>query len=67
MKRFHLAAISAAACAVALGAVPALSQQVGTGRTIARYTMDAGTTSGMMAMGQGGGVGAVAATTSRTT
>jgi hypothetical protein len=58
MKRFHLAAISAAACAVALGAVPALSQQVGTGRTIARYTMDAGTTSGMMAMGQGGGVGA---------
>ncbi|HEY6815896.1 MAG TPA: hypothetical protein VI168_10190, partial [Croceibacterium sp.] len=30
----------------------------GTGKTIARYTIDAGTTSGMMAMGQGGGVGA---------
>ncbi len=58
MKTQHLAAISAVALAVGSVAVPALSQQAGTGRTIARYTMDAGTTSGMMAMGQGGGVGA---------
>lgn len=58
MKRVHLAAISLTAAAAALAAIPALSQQGGTGKTIARYTMDAGTTSGMMAMGQGGGVGA---------
>ena len=57
MKTIYLAAISLTAGAAAL-AVPALSQQGGTGRTIARYTMDAGTTSGMMAMGQGGGIGA---------
>ena len=56
MKKAHLTAISIAAIGVVLAAVPALSQQ-GT-QTIARYTMDAGTTSGMMAMGQGGGVGA---------
>ena len=60
MKTTYLAAISLTAAAAAL-AVPALSQQSGTGRTIARYTMDAGTTSGMMAMGQGGGVGAAMA------
>jgi hypothetical protein len=58
MKKVHLAAISVAAVTIALAAVPALSQQGGTGKTIARYTIDAGTTSGMMAMGQGGGVGA---------
>ena len=57
MKTIYLAAISLTAAAAAL-AVPALSQQSGTGKTIARYTMDAGTTSGMMAMGSGGGVGA---------
>jgi hypothetical protein len=57
MKRVHLAAFSLTAATVAL-AVPALSQQGGTGKTIARYTMDAGTTSGMMAMSSGGGVGA---------
>ena len=60
MKTTYLAAISLTAAAAAL-AVPALSQQSGTGKTIARYTMDAGTTSGMMAMGQGGGVGAAMA------
>src|SRR5690242_16024855 len=58
MNRVHLAAISLTAVAVAIAAAPALSQQGGTGKTIARYTMDAGTTSGMMAMGQGGGIGA---------
>src|SRR6187549_1422641 len=58
MKKVHLAAISVAATAAVLAAVPAISQQGGTGKTIARYTMDAGTTSGMMAMGSGGGVGA---------
>ena len=57
MKTIYIAAISLTAVAAAL-AVPAVSQQSGTGKTIARYTMDAGTTSGMMAMGQGGGVGA---------
>jgi hypothetical protein len=57
MKTTYIAAIALTAGAAAL-AVPALSQQGGTGKTIARYTMDAGTTSGMMAMGQGGGVGA---------
>src|SRR6478735_1239936 len=57
MKKIHFAAIASTAAAAAL-AVPALSQQGGTGKTIARYTMDAGTTSGMMAMGSGGGVGA---------
>ncbi len=55
MKRVHLAAISLAAVATAIVAVPAISQQGGTGKTIARYTMDAGTTSGMMAMASGGG------------
>jgi len=45
MKKVHIAAISAATTAVALVAVPALSQQGG--ETVARYTIDAGTTSGM--------------------
>ena len=62
MKKVHLAAISlTAAGAVALAAGPALSQQ-GTGTTVARYTVDAGTMSGMMAMSAGGGgVGAAMA------
>jgi len=61
MRKIHLAAISVAA--VALAAVPALSQQAGTGSTIARYTIDAGTVSGMAAMAAGGqgGVGAAMA------
>jgi hypothetical protein len=58
MKTIHLTALSLTVAAVAVAAVPALSQQGGSGKTIARYTMDAGTTSGMMAMGAGGGVGA---------
>ena len=57
MKKVHLAAISLTA--VALVAVPALSQQ-GT-QTVARYTIDAGTTSGMMAMSADGGAGAAMA------
>jgi hypothetical protein len=50
-----------AAGAVALVAVPALSQQGG--QTVARYTIDAGTVSGMAAMAAGGngGVGAAMA------
>jgi hypothetical protein len=61
MRKTHLAAISIAA--VSLAAFPALSQQAGTGRTIARYTIDAGTISGMAAMSAGGqgGVGAAMA------
>lgn len=57
MKKIHLAAISS--IAVAAVAVPALSQQGG--QTVARYTIDAGTISGMAAMGAGGGSGVGAA------
>jgi hypothetical protein len=61
MKKVHLDAISLTAiAAIALAAGPALSQQ-GTGTTVARYTMDAGTTSGMMAMGASGGAAAAMA------
>lgn len=51
-----VATISLAACAVALVASPAISQ--GGSAPIARYTIDAGTTSGMAAMSAGGGAGA---------
>ena len=61
MKKVHLAAISVATTAVALAAVPAISQQGTTGTTVARYTIDAGTTSGMMAMSADGGAGAAMA------
>src|SRR6187551_2897016 len=61
MKKVHLAAISVATTAVALAAVPAISQQGATGTTVARYTIDAGTTSGMMAMGANGGASAAMA------
>ena len=44
------------ACATALLASPALTQQAPA--PVARYTIDAGTTSGMGAMSAGGGVGA---------
>ena len=56
----RLTQISIAAGAAVLAGVPATPQD--TSPPIARYTMDAGTLSGMAAMGQsGGGVGAVAA------
>jgi hypothetical protein len=57
MNKVHLVGIALTA-AVALAAMPALSQQGSGGTTVARYTIDAGTTSGMMAMSSGGGVGA---------
>ena len=55
MKASHriLAGISLGACAALLAAVPGWSQ--GNSGTVARYTIDAGTTSGMAAMGAGGG------------
>jgi hypothetical protein len=53
------AGVAAAAIGMAL-AVPAFTQQQNT-RTVARYTMDAGTISGMAAMGAGGGMGAAMA------
>lgn len=58
MNKTHriLAGISLAAGIAALAAVPGWSQ--GSSGTVARYTVDAGTTSGMAAMGSGGGVGA---------
>ncbi|HWK41678.1 MAG TPA: hypothetical protein VNR60_07065 [Croceibacterium sp.] len=49
--------VAFAVLAGALVASPALTQQQST-PPIARYTIDAGTTSGMMAMASGGGVGA---------
>ena len=60
MKKSHrvLAGISLGACAALIAAVPGLSQ--GNSGTVARYTIDAGTTSGMAAMAAGGGgVGSV--------
>lgn len=59
----RLKLVSLAAGAAALVTVPALSQQDGSGTTIARYTIDAGTVSGMAAMAAGGdgGVGAAMA------
>ena len=58
MKTRHriLAGISLAGAAALLAAVPGWSQ--GNSGPVARYTIDAGTTSGMAAMGAGGGVGA---------
>jgi hypothetical protein len=56
---FRTIAITATALGGALIAGPALTQ--GTGTTVARYTLDAGTISGMGAMGRGGGVGAAMA------
>ncbi len=50
--------ISLAALAAALAASPAVPQQAASG-PVARYTIDAGTTSGMAAMASGGGVGSV--------
>ena len=60
MKKSHriLAGVSLGACAALIAAVPGLSQ--GNSGTVARYTIDAGTTSGMAAMAAGGGgVGSV--------
>ena len=54
-SRFLLAGSVAALCGVAI-AVPGLSQ--GGSRPPARYSVDAGTMSGMGAMGSGGGIGA---------
>ena len=48
--------VAIAAGGVGLAALPALTQQP-TAPPVARYTMDAGTMSGMAAMGAGGGVG----------
>lgn len=61
MSSRNLLWVSLATGGVALAAVPALSQQGG--ETVARYTIDAGTISGMMAMNAsgGGGVGAAMA------
>ena len=57
MKRRLIATISLAACTVALVAGPAISQ--GGSAPVARYTMDAGTTSGMGAMSGGGAAAAM--------
>lgn len=51
--------LAATALGGALIAGPAFTQ--GTGTTVARYTLDAGTISGMGAMGRGGGMGAAMA------
>ncbi|HEU4821080.1 MAG TPA: hypothetical protein VFS87_07985 [Qipengyuania sp.] len=56
---FRTIALAATALGGALIAGPAFTQ--GTGTTIARYTLDAGTISGMGAMGRGGGGGIGAA------
>lgn len=57
MNRWTLrTGLATAAIGLAL-AGPASTQQQNT-RTVARYTMDAGTISGMAAMGAGGGIGA---------
>src|SRR5688572_7738739 len=55
MKVSHriLGGISLGACAALLAAVPGWSQ--GNSGTVARYTIDAGTASGMAAMSAGGG------------
>lgn len=54
--RVRLARAGALGAALTLIAAPSSSQQPG--GPIARYTMDAGTMSGMAAMGSGGGMGA---------
>ena len=58
MKKNHriLAGLTLGASIAVLAATPAWTQ--GNSGTVARYTMDAGTTSGMAAMGAGGGIGA---------
>ena len=58
MKTRHriLAGISLAGAAALLAAAPGWTQA--SSGPVARYTIDAGTTSGMAAMGAGGGVGA---------
>ena len=58
MKKNHriLAGISLGASMAVLAATPAWTQ--GNSGPVARYTMDASTTSGMAAMGAGGGLGA---------
>lgn len=58
MKKNHriLAGLALGASIAVLAATPAWTQ--GNSGTVARYTMDAGTTSGMAAMGAGGGIGA---------
>lgn len=58
MKKTHrvLAGLSLGACAALLAAAPGWTQ--GSSGPVARYTIDAGTTSGMAAMASGGGVGA---------
>ena len=55
MKTNHriLAGISLGACVAVLAAAPGWTQA--SSATVARYTIDAGTTSGMAAMGAGGG------------
>ena len=50
-----MAGVSVAAGVAALAAGPGLTQ--GGSGPVARYTIDAGTTSGMAAMGAGGGIG----------
>jgi len=57
MKTNHriLAGVSLGACVAMLAAVPAWTQS--NSGIVARYTIDAGTTSGMAAMGAGGGIG----------
>jgi hypothetical protein len=55
-RKSVIAKVSLAVLAAGLAGSPALTQQAAT--PIARYTIDAGTTSGMMAMAAGGGVGA---------
>lgn len=55
----RLIAGGAIVAVAAAAAVPAFTQ--GTSSTVARYTLDAGTISGMGAMGRGGGIGAAMA------
>ncbi|OYW44252.1 MAG: hypothetical protein B7Z08_12550 [Sphingomonadales bacterium 32-68-7] len=56
---FGFVKVSVATLAIALAASPAQTQPAQP--PIARYTIDAGTSSGMMAMGGGGGIGAAMA------
>jgi hypothetical protein len=61
IRRTIRTAAATGALAVALGlAAPASTQQAG-GTLVARYTLDAGTMSGMAGMGAGGGMGAAMA------
>ncbi|HYD24481.1 MAG TPA: hypothetical protein VEB68_06770 [Croceibacterium sp.] len=57
MNKAKLTGIALAASAAVLAAAPAISQ--GGAAPVARYTIDAGTMSGMAAMSAGGGVGGV--------